>query len=207
MRAQLEQYVKLLFAGTPDREDMQQEILQNTLDRYDDLVEQGKAPEAAYRLAISGIGDINEVLDSSPVSPAPVVTAQAPANKPAGKSNQKLARAVAIGMYICSVIPLLALGNIGNGVIGLCVMLLLIAGATVLLVMNSDEEEEKVAAEKTRSRKSSLDRALNAAALAIFLLLSFATNAWYITWLIFPIMAAVKGILRAYRDLKGGREG
>ena len=35
MREQLEQYVKLLFAGTPDSEDMQQEILQNTLDRYD----------------------------------------------------------------------------------------------------------------------------------------------------------------------------
>ena len=58
MRDQLIQYVRLLFAGTPDSYDMQQEILQNTLDRYDDLIAQGKAPEAAYRLAISGIGDM-----------------------------------------------------------------------------------------------------------------------------------------------------
>ena len=57
MREQLIQYVELLFAGAPGSEDIKQEILQNTLDRFDDLISQGKQPEAAYRLAISGIGD------------------------------------------------------------------------------------------------------------------------------------------------------
>ena len=61
MREQLIQYVNLLFAGSSDHYDMRQEILQNTLDRYDDLVAQGKTPEAAYRLAIAGIGDVQEV--------------------------------------------------------------------------------------------------------------------------------------------------
>lgn len=62
MRDQLIQYVSLLFAGTENCEDIRQEILQNTLDRYDDLVAQGKSPESAYRQAISGIGDISEIL-------------------------------------------------------------------------------------------------------------------------------------------------
>ena len=57
MREQLTQYVNLLFAGAPDTDDIKQEILQNTLDRYDDLIAQGKVPEAAYRLCITGIGD------------------------------------------------------------------------------------------------------------------------------------------------------
>ena len=70
MRDQLIQYVRLLFAGTPDSYDMQQEILQNTLDRYDDLIAQGKAPEAAYRLAISGIGDINEIVGNVQTQPS-----------------------------------------------------------------------------------------------------------------------------------------
>lgn len=52
MREQLIQYVQLLFAGAADCDDTRQEILQNTLDRYDDLVAAGKTPEAAYRLAI-----------------------------------------------------------------------------------------------------------------------------------------------------------
>ena len=65
MREQLIQYVTLLFAGAEACEDIKQEILQNTLDRYDDLIAEGKAPEAAYRLAITGIGDINEILGRS----------------------------------------------------------------------------------------------------------------------------------------------
>ena len=42
MREQLIQYVNALFAGERDKEDVKDEILQNTLDRYDDLVAQGK---------------------------------------------------------------------------------------------------------------------------------------------------------------------
>lgn len=66
MREQLVNYVELLFAGAPDSNEIKQEILQNTLDRFDDLISQGKSPEAAYRLAISGIGDINEILNAEP---------------------------------------------------------------------------------------------------------------------------------------------
>ena len=41
MREQLIKYVDLLFAGATDAEEVKQEILQNTLDRYDDLIAQG----------------------------------------------------------------------------------------------------------------------------------------------------------------------
>lgn len=206
MREQLIQYVNLLFAGCPENGDMKQEILQNTLDRYDDLLAQGKAPEAAYRLAITGIGDINEVLGSTAPSPAPMPTATSAAEEE--KSDEKkLMRAVAIGMYICCVLPLFILGNIGNGIIGLCLMFLLIAAATVLMVMASSDKEEKEQEDQQKSKQTPLDKTLNTVALVLFLALSFFTGAWHITWLIWPIMAAVKGIIRAYGDLKGGREG
>ena len=78
MRDQLIHYVDLLFAGAPDAGDIKQEILQNTLDRYDDLIGQGKTPEAAYRLAISGIGDINEILNGGEDSATPIPTAVTP---------------------------------------------------------------------------------------------------------------------------------
>ncbi len=41
MKDKLIQYVNLLFAGAPDSDEIRQEILQNTLDRYDDLIAQG----------------------------------------------------------------------------------------------------------------------------------------------------------------------
>ena len=62
MKDQLIRYVDLLFAGAPDASDIKQEILQNTLDRYDDLIGQGKSPQAAYSLSIAGIGDVSELL-------------------------------------------------------------------------------------------------------------------------------------------------
>ena len=44
MREKLISYVDLLFAGVPNATDIRQEILQNTLDRYDDLIDQGYDP-------------------------------------------------------------------------------------------------------------------------------------------------------------------
>ena len=208
MRDQLIQYVRLLFAGTPDSYDVQQEILQNTLDRYDDLIAQGKTPEAAYRLAISGIGDINEILGNGmqPESPAPAETVVCK-ETPEENKHKKMMRAVAIGMYICCVIPLFVLGNVGSGVLGLCLMFLMIAAATVLIVLSSSGDQEQEKKQEDDEPKTELGKALESVwgwlSLGLFLVISFWSGAWYITWLIFPIMGAVKGIIKACMDLKG----
>jgi len=38
--------------------------------------------------------------------------------------------------------------------------------------------------------------------LAIYFLFSFATNAWYMSWLIFPMIGAVQGLTMAILDYK-----
>ena len=61
MRDKLKTYIDYLFAGAPQTAataETKAEILQNTLDKYDDLIAEGKTPEAAYSLAVSGIGDL-----------------------------------------------------------------------------------------------------------------------------------------------------
>ena len=206
MRDQLIQYVRLLFAGTPDSYDMQQEILQNTLDRYDDLIAQGKAPEAAYRLAISGIGDINEIVgnvQTQPSSaPAPVREQQ---EDPQDISKKKLMMAISIALYICCVIPVLVLGDVGNGVLGVCLMFVIIAAATVLMVLSSGSKEDPEEKEEDEP-KTELGKAVKSiwgiATLGIYLVISFWSGAWFITWLIFPIMGAVQGLVKAIIDLK-----
>lgn len=210
MREQLIQYVELLFAGAPDSEEIKQEILQNTLDRFDDLIDQGKQPEAAYRLAISGIGDINEILGSTPesVPPAPVQSFKTAIHEEMDDVRKKNMRAVAIAMYITCVIPVIALSNLGNGGLGVCLMFLMIAAATALLIMASnkdedDDEGKKVAKANTprQELKNSIDKFIGAIGLALYLIISFTTGAWYITWLIFPIEGCVKGLIHAIIDL------
>ena len=210
MREQLIQYVNLLFAGAADAEEIKQEILQNTLDRFDDLIEQGKSPEAAYRLAISGIGDINEILGTapkSPASPAPVMNDTAEPETEADIKRKKT-RAIAVALYIICGVPLFTLSDLGNGSIGLCLTLALVAYATYLMIItgkkgdDEEEEEENHTPSPQKKLKKSIGSLVWAIGLAIYFILSFATGAWYITWILFPIIGCVDGLIDAIIDLK-----
>lgn len=211
MREQLTQYVELLFAGAQNCEDVKQEILQNTLDRYDDLIAEGKVPEAAYRLAITGIGDVNEILGTSPKSTAEAYVSPADAkDRKQDTVAGRLLRAIAIGLYILSPLPLFVLSEMGMATIGLCGLLCIVAVATVLMVLGAkrnsgDEEQEE---EKHRpltpaqELRGAVKKLIDVLGLVLYLIVSFTTGAWFITWLIFPIMGAVRGLVNAILDLK-----
>lgn len=215
MRDQLEQYVNLLFAGATDCEDIRQEILQNTLDRYDDLIAEGKVPEAAYRLAITGIGDVNEILGTKD-QVAPVYHTSASIEKSADNDTptKKMLRAVAVGLYIISFIPLFILCEFGMSTLGLCCTIAIAAVATVMIMLgakkDTDEEEEKqIKAEPLTPQqelKKSIAKLIRVIALVVFFVISILTGAWYITWLVFPIAGAVKGLVNAILDLKEAKE-
>lgn len=209
MREQLIQYVNLLFAGAQDCADTQQEILQNTLDRYDDLIAQGKPPEAAYRLAISGIGDINEILGGKPEYAA-VMQSPTPEETDTGDSSfKKIIRAVAIGLYILCPIPLIILSEMGMDTIGLCGTISLVAIATILIllgrkktvVIERKEEDDSVQRSPRQELRKGVNSLIWAIGLAVYFIISFATMAWYVTWVIFPIIAAIQGLVRAILDL------
>ena len=208
MREQLIQYVNLLFAGAPDSEDIKQEILQNTLDRYDDLVSQGKQPEAAYRLAISGIGDVNEILGA----PVRHTAAQPPVaineESPEDVKRKKL-RAAAIALYIVCAVPLIILSEIADGMIGLALTILLAATATYLIIISGkpdpDDEADETIEKPEHPVKKRIADFIGTAALVIFLAVSFITGAWFITWLIFPIASCIRGLANAVIDLKEAR--
>jgi hypothetical protein len=200
MRQQLIQYVDLLFAGASDAEEIKQEILQNTLDRYDDLVAQGKPEEAAYRLAISGIGDINEILTPMKETiSGPVFPQQDTAEDP---RHRKL-RAVAIAMYICSAIPLFILGELGLAIIGLSLTILQVAAATYLILLSRKPGAKQPREEAPQDpRKKAIGRIVNIITVILYLAVSILTQAWLITWLIFPICGCVEGLINAILDLK-----
>lgn len=206
MREQLIQYVNLLFAGTMDCDEIRQEILQNTLDRYDDLLDQGKAPEAAYRLAISGIGDINEILGGSLPSSQPQ-TVKEVIHEEVEDIQSKNLRAVAIAMYILCAVPLFILTEFGMDTLGLCLTLALVATATYLMIISKKkgdeiDEPEVTTAKPKNGLRESIDSLIWAIGLAVYFIVSFTTGAWYITWVIFPLIGCVQGLVKACMDLK-----
>ena len=194
MKEQLTQYVELLFAGAADSEDIKQEILQNTLDRYDDLIAAGRVPEAAYRLAIAGIGDINEILGTQ--IPHTVPSSSAAEVSDGDTPQKKVLRAVAVGLYILSIIPSIVLSGLGMDTIGLCGTLAMVAVATVLILLGAKKDiPEKRRKEDTPSELSkSLSGVIWAAGLGVYFLLSFSTGAWHLTWTIFPVLVALDSL-------------
>lgn len=210
MRAQLQQYVELLFAGAGDCEDIKQEILQNTLDRYDDLIAEGKVPEAAYRLAITGIGDINEILGDAPHAETENHISVSNPVEVKDTPRKKLLRAVAVGLYIICPLPLFVLSELGNATLGLCGLLAIVAVATVLIMLGKNDEPEErsesVPGTPEQELRKSIRSIIRTSALVLFLILSFVTDAWFVTWLIFPISGAVQGLAFAIMDYKEAKE-
>ncbi len=206
MKDQLKHYVELLFAGASGADDIKQEILQNTMDRYDDLIAQGKAPQAAYSLAIAGIGDVSELLaaNSEHSTAAPMQEKKTSKSTPVWK---KVLKAVAVFLYIISAIPLIALSVVGLEILGLCAMLGIVGLATALIIIASSGKEEEVREDrKMLSPQQELQKAVKSTittvGLVVYFALSFLTQAWHITWLVFPIMAAVRGLSNACISLK-----
>lgn len=207
MRERLVQYVELLFAGAANAGEIKQEILQNTLDRYDDLIAQGKTPEAAYRLAISGIGDINEILGSNAEpeeESSPASAAVDYRGRPIPPVWKTILRAIGVCLYILCPVPLFVLQN----ETGLCGLLALVAVATALMVIagsKSGSSALKEPAKTTSSPQSEVRKAVGsiiwAVGLCVYFILSFTTGAWYITWVLFLIIPAVQGLVKACMDL------
>lgn len=211
MREQLIQYVQLLFAAAPDAEEMKEEILHNTLDRYDDLIDQGKSPEAAYRLAISGIGDINEILGGSPAQQSPVQDFRSALREETDHIQSQKMRAVAIAMYILCPVPLFILSEFGLDTLGLCLTLAMVATATYVIMLikrggeNSPADTAYVHEPEYTTHilaKRKAGKIIWCIGMILFLITALLTHFSFIIWIIPAITACVQGLVNAILDLK-----
>lgn len=216
MREQLAQYVDLLFAGSDGAEEIKQEILQNTLDRFDDLVARGSTEEAAYRQAIAGIGDVGELLggESPDARPQPEIVDPLPGFEGTAPAVAQMMRAVAIFLYIVSPIPLLLLDTLGWDNIGVCLTLVIVAIATLLLLTfkapagkKAAQESQQAAgtAEGRKNLDASIKKLMRTLGVVLYFVISFSTGAWLVTWLIFPIEKALEGVVCAGLELREGK--
>jgi hypothetical protein len=115
---------------------------------------------------------------------------------------------VAVFFYILCPVPLFVLSELSMVTLGLCGTLALVALATALMIIAGGSKSAP--AEKEVPRESTPGQELQKAVrtiiftvgLCTYFAISFATGAWWITWLVFPIIAAVQGLVRACMDLK-----
>lgn len=136
MEEKLKRYMDELFRDVPDTEqarEVKEEILQNITDKYHDLLQEGKSEEAAYNIAVEGIGDLSELLQSLKNSASGVSD-----EYKRWKEKSAIYTALAVMLFILSVVPVMLCGIIGiNEDIGCILLFLFVAAGVGLLVYNS----------------------------------------------------------------------
>lgn len=219
MEEKLRIYVESLFETAPKTMqiiELREEILQNTIDKYHDLLAEGKSEEAAFNIAVAGIGDARELIAALGRERDFMRYTKEEIEQDNRRSGLLLA--IAIMLYILSVLPVIILSDTRyEEPLGVCIMLIMVAIATGIIVYRSktrlhyDKQEETIVEDfkewkhETNERKSlykAIDAAVWAVTIALYFLISFSTGAWYVTWVIFLIASAITNIIKACFDLK-----
>lgn len=207
----IKDYVQELFENAPKNrrtEEFKEELLANLLDKYYDLLQNNMNDEMAYNKVISSIGNIDNLFEKDLLE----ITKESWDKKKSAKIT-----AISVMMYILCPVSVIVFGSIGFETLGVVIMFLLIAGATGLLIYNNmtkpqymkqddtlveDFKEWKSTTNKSRRVRKSIESAMWAIITAIYLLISFTTGAWHITWIMFVIGAAIEKVIRAYFEYK-----
>ena len=224
MRNKLICYVNSIFEGipnTPEVQELREEILQNTLDRYDEECARGVSETVAYNVAVMSIGDTDELL------------AAYRKPKKEKKSSRRVCVAIAIALYILCVVPPAVADEMGwPEALGVSMMFLMIAAATALIILSGGREKpaapkasapqgvpvqpaaQPVQAASAQEERSSAVKILRGvltplywlAAVGLFLAAGFA-GYWHVAWVIFIAAGAVGDVITGIVYMAKGRYG
>lgn len=217
----IKQHIDALFSTAPDVNrinDLKNEIYLNTLDRYRDLLAEGKTEEEAYRTAIGGIGDVRELirsLNTTSGANAPVQDSvdRSPKRKPVAKSLRKTLRGQVDTILWMLTLTVYFILSFGTGKWHITWILFLIAPAVESLIHAiwdySTQNRPDVffyPDNTTRRLQSNLSTALWTLSVAAYILVSFYTEAWYITWVMFLLAVAAENLIRMLTTLAASRK-
>jgi len=220
MEDKLRRYVDGLFARTPLTKkavELKEEMLQNLHDKYSDLISEGKAPEAAYNIVVAGIGDVSSLLAE--------IETDAPDEYDApefeiARRRSAMITAMAVMLIILSSMPLIILAIFGSrnaGRIGIPILFIMIAGAVGLLVYNNmtkpryhkksntiveEFREWQSGAHDRKALRRAISAALWSVLVTLYLIISFWTDAWGVTWIIFFVGASIEAFMNVFFTLK-----
>lgn len=216
MREKLRSHIDSLFVNAPKTRnvtELKEELLSDLIAKYDDLVAHGESEEQAYKIAIAGIGDVNELLkglENDKIYNYTVIDAQ--------RKKSAIIVSTAVALYIIAIAVVILCSQFSSSdIIGVVLMFLIAAVATGLLIYNAMshprynryddtivEEIKERANEKSQKRqiRSSINAAIWTIAVAVYLIFSFLFDTWEFSWIIFIIAVAVQQIVKLLFALK-----
>ncbi len=223
MNSKIKNYVDVLFKGIPNTnkaQELKEEILSNLNEHFEAHIAEGMSENQAYTSSLADLGDIDELLKTLE-----------PEEKLKDKIDSYRARrakttAISVMLFILSIVFVIGFGGLGEliapekvevlGLIGVICMFVCIATGVGLIIYSRMSMPQDVSEYITKrpagiynyegnNKKlrilSSVMKLFWLVVLIIYLSVSFATGAWYITWIIWIIASAVKQAILAFADV------
>jgi hypothetical protein len=222
MKHKLRNHVDGIFADTvPTRRavELKEEMIQYLEDKYTDLISEGKTEEAAYNIALSGIGNITSLL--SELDSDTNASLWRRQEDEAARKKSAMLTSIAVMLYILSVLPLIVISMVIPGrlgpMVGLPILIVMCAIATGILIYNSmskpqfhkesdtmveEFKEWQAETHDRRQMRKAISSALWTVIVAVYFIISFTTHAWHMTWIIFIIGGAIESFIEIFTSPK-----
>ncbi len=224
MEEKIKNYMDSLFASAPKTRkamELKEEMTQNTIEKYHDLLGEGHSEEDAFQNVIHSIGDVTELYGD--LEDYNLLTLSK-----TDRRKKAVLTSISIGLYIfagvifigcCLLEP--SARRIGYP-FDMSVMGLILAGIicifpTVMLVyainmypnyhkgkesLVDSYKEARYTENRTKAIRRSVSVIIWTVTISAYFLVSFQTYAWHITWVIFLIGACVQAAAELLRNLK-----
>ena len=215
MIAKIRAYITRAFQDVPRTKksmEMQEELISNLIEKFNDQLKLGKSEEEAYTNVIAGIGDLSELTEG--LRERHVLSGPTPTER----KHNALIIAISVMIYILSPIVLIVfVESFGQETLGLALMFGMVASATGLIVYNQVSKPKYVAEEETmveefkewksgRQKNKSIYQAFSSAfwliVVALYFYVSFTYMNWHYSWIIFIIAAAIQNIFKALLEMR-----
>lgn len=212
----IRKHVESLFIDAPKTKkvrELQEELIINLEEKYNDLIESGIEDKQAYNDVVSGIGDIDELI-SGFEEPVQVTTY----NSEQIRKKTALVVSICVGLYILCLIAVIVLSeynmpdsviaSIFFGVGGLSTCILIYHFMSIPKYKKVDDtlveefKEWKTQKNKTNELKKGITSILWTVTIVIYILISFIFTAFHISWVIFLIAVVIQNIIELIFKIK-----
>jgi len=223
MNEKIRKHLDELFADAPKTRkamELKEEMLQNSMEKYQDLLSEGYSEENAYKNVIGSIGDVTELFEDLEEKNLLNLSEK-------DRRKKAILTSIAVGMYILAGVVLLGSTFIGDiigsprytdySTLGLVLAAAICIAPTCMLVYAAnmypayqkkkenyveDYKESKHVSNRDKAVRSSISTIIWTLVIIIYFLFSFSTGAWHISWVIFLMGACVEAVCSLIYSLR-----
>lgn len=219
MSNEIQQYLNNTFKNVPKTRasiELKEELLANSTERYNDLINEGYEEQDAINVVINSIGDITHLLkelEKENITEDTKIYSD--------RKKSALNKTIALALYIAGFVFLLKSTFDGDALTGLIGMILIYIFPTCLIVYSllaypKPKRTDQTIVEEFKEWNSTHKNMVYIRNLIIvilwllifilYFLISFLTDMWEITWILFLVAACATGIIILIFKLKETNE-